>query len=373
MRLKHQETDAFFIMKILLVIAEYNPFHQGHGYHLKMAKEETGASHTLVLMGGNFLQRGDVAIEDKFLRAKAALEGGADLVAELPFIYASSWAREFAQGGVFIANQIPFPVTLSFGSESGSLDDLEEILEEIQDIKKDNRFNYGDLIRKNLTTLPRGANDVLGLEYLRALRDTKSIHVPHTLKRRGQDHHEDDSHLFPSASSLRRKIKEGESFHPHPLFLEDFRDYIYGALLTKDLYPTYGMIEGLENRLLSHLSPGLSLEEYINLLKTKRYRPARLRRLLIHHLMGYTKADHKYLKDVAYLRPLAYTKKGTQILSMLKDTPLDIIHPLHKLSDPKIKRSLELDLLASKVYNFRGGNPPEDYKRNLLYTKIKEA
>ncbi len=354
-------------MKLLIVIAEYNPFHQGHKYHLKIAKEETGASHSLILMGGNFLQRGDVAIEDKFLRARRALEGGADLVAELPFIYASSWAREFARGAIEIANKIPFPVTLSFGSESGSLEALETILKQVQEIKKDNRLNYGDLVRKNLKILPAGANDVLGLEYLRALEDTKSIHQAHTLKRRGQDYHGEEIHPFPSASSLRRSIKKGEIHHDNPIFLEEFKDYIYGALLTKDLFPTYGMIEGLENRLLSHLNPGLSIDEYIDELKTKRYRPARLRRLLIHHLLGYTKADYKYLNGVAYLRALAYTKKGTEILNILKDTPLAIIHPLQAPSDPIIKRSLELDLLASRVYNFKAGNPPEDYKRNLLY------
>ncbi|HZK10696.1 MAG TPA: nucleotidyltransferase family protein [Clostridia bacterium] len=357
----------FFIMKLLIIIAEYNPFHQGHKYHLSKAKKETGASHSLVLMGGNFLQRGDVAIEDKFIRAKKALDGGADLVAELPFVYASSWAREFAQGGVAIANKIPLPATLSFGSETGSISQLKNLLAKIDQIEKDKEHSYGDLVRKNLICPPKGANDILGLEYLRALKDTKSIHKAHTVLRLGQAYHDDKQSTFPSASSLRRQIKEGEIPHDNPLFLEDFSDYIYSALLTKDLLPTYGMIEGLENRLLKELGPNISLEEYIDRLSTKRYRPARLRRLLIHHLIGYTKLDHKKLKDVAYLRPLAYTKKGTQILSMVKNTPLKIILPHERQGDPLISRSLELDLLASRVYNFKAGLSPGDFKRNLLH------
>lgn len=356
----------FFTMKLLAIIAEYNPFHQGHQYHLKKAKEETGATHTLIIMGGNFLQRGDVAIEDKFIRAQKALQGGADLVVELPFIYASSWAREFARGGVLICNALPFPVTLSFGSESGDLAYLENLLSQIQNVPRDNRLNYGSLLRQNLSEHPGGANDVLGLEYLRALKQTHSPHLPHTLKRIGQAYHSDDPHCFPSASSLRRRVEEGTLPHPHPLFLEDFRPFIYGALLTKELSSTYGMIEGLENRLQSLLSPERSLREYVERASTKRYRPARIRRLLIHHLLGYTKKDYALLQDVTYIKPLAYTKKGTQILRELKNASVDVLHPLNPPEDLRIRRALELDLLASKVYNFVGKTRAQDYKRDLL-------
>ncbi len=351
-------------MKILAVIAEYNPLHRGHIYHLERAKIETSSSHTLVLMGGNFLQRGDVALEEKFLRARKALAAGADLVAELPFIYASSWAREFAQGAVDILGKTGLAMTLSFGSESGEIEVLKEILEDVREISSDKKHSYGEIIRKKTGLPTRGANDILGLEYLRALEKYEGLRA-HTVKRRGQAYHAESPHSFPSASSIRKSVKEGRLIFPNPLFLEDFTDYIYSALLTRDLSNTYGAIEGLDHRLLARLDPRLSLEDYVDLLSTRRYRPARIRRLLIHHLVGYSKLDHSLLQGSAYLRPLAYNKRGTQLLGEIKKTPLPIVSPLEEITDPKIKRSLELDLLASRIYNFKAKMSGEDYRRNL--------
>ncbi|NLY72916.1 MAG: nucleotidyltransferase family protein [Tissierellia bacterium] len=353
-------------MKVLVVIAEYNPFHQGHKYHLKRALAETSSSHSLILMGGNFLQRGEPAIEEKFIRARKAVAEGADLVAELPFIYASSWARDFARGGVDIINKLDFPVTLSFGSESGDLKILEEMLEEVEDLVADQKISYGKFIRSALKDRPQGANDILALEYLRALKATKSIHSAHTVKRVGQAYHGASPHYFPSATSIRKGIKEGRIKSENPLFLKDFEDYIYSALLTKELNNTYGMIEGLDNRLLKNLEPGRGLDDYIASLTSKKYRPARIRRLLIHHLVGYTKLDHELLKGTSYLRPLAYNKKGTEILNLLKDSSLELVHPLKKSDDPRIERSMELDLNASRIYNLVRGLKGEDYKRKLL-------
>lgn len=356
-------------MKLLVIIAEYNPFHQGHKYHLEKAMEETGASHSMILMGGNFLQRGQPAIEEKFIRARKALDGGADLVAELPFIYASSWARDFAQGAVAIINKINLPITLSFGSETGDLETLKKLLTKVEELETDSKRSFGDQVRKVLAQDLKGANDVLGLEYLRALKESSSVHQAHTLKRKGQAYHQDDPHSFPSASSIRRSIKEGKVPLDGPVYLEDFRDFIYSAILTRELKSTYGMIEGLDNRLVSKLDPNLSIEDYIKSLISKKYRPARISRLLIHHMLGYSELDRQVLQKTAYLRPLAYTKKGTQILAQLKDSPIEIVHPLKDIQDVRIKRSLELDLKASQVYNFIRKEKGEDYKRNLLYKK----
>lgn len=352
-------------MKLLAIIAEYNPLHGGHIYHLKRAKEETGSSHSLIIMGGNFLQRGDVAIEEKFIRARKALASGADLVTELPFIYASSWAREFAQGAVDILGASGLDMTLSFGSESGNLKDLRNILEEIRNHRPDKKSSYSESLRRSTNFLPRGANDVLALEYLRALEAYPGI-AAHTLQRRGQAYHSQSPHKYPSASSIRRRVKEGSISFDNPLFFEDLKDYIYSSLMTRDPSETYGAIEGLENRLMAKLDPKLSLEDYVETLATRRYRPARIRRFLVHHLVGYTKLDHTLLKGTTYLRPLAYNEKGTEILARIKTGPLTIIHPLDQIKDPKINRSLELDLLASRIYNFKAGRAGEDFKRNLL-------
>lgn len=356
-------------MHLLVIIAEYNPFHQGHRYHLKKAMEETGATHSLVLMGGNFLQRGDVAIFDKFIRAKKALEEGADLVAELPFIYASSWAREFAEGGVNIFSSLPIEATLSFGSETGDLKTLLSILESIPEKNRSSKESYGGFLQKQMKEHgPQGANDVLGLEYLRAWNKDITKHV-HTLKRIGQHYHEEKVHPYPSATSLRRRIKERKEQYPTTLFLEDFQDMIYGAMLTRDMEKTYGAVEGLQHRLLSKLSPHLPLEEFVEQCSTRRYRPAAIRRLLIHHLLNYTKEDHAYLKGTVYLRPLAYTLKGAEILKELKDKEYPLITSLHATpANEKIKYSLDFDLRASKLYHFKSGGEWKEYKRNLLYT-----
>lgn len=356
-------------MHVLVIIAEYNPFHEGHLYHLKQAKEETGASHVLVLMGGNFLQRGDVAIQDKFKRARRALEGGADLVAELPFIYASSWAREFAQGGVRIFQSLPMEATLSFGSETGDLEELISMLDSIPNHKRAPKESYGSFVRKNLVhSSPKGANDVLGLEYLRAWRKGGSNKHLHTLKRLGQAYHDDREHSFPSATSLRKKIKEGKQSLANPLFLEDFQEMIYGAVLTRDMSSTYGAIEGIQHRLLSLLTPRISIHEYVEACSTKRYRPATIRRLLLHHLLHYTKEDHNKLQGTVYLRPLAYTKKGTEVLRALKQADYPLVSSLqYPPEDEKIRASLVFDIKASKLYQFKAGGDWEEYKRNLLY------
>lgn len=355
-------------MHILVIIAEYNPFHQGHKYHLSRAMEETGATHSLVLMGGNFLQRGDVAIYDKFTRAKVALQQGADLVAELPFIYASSWAREFAEGGVKIFSSLPLEATLSFGSETGSLELLFAMLNKIPQGNQSTKESYATFLHRQLgEDSPRGANDILALEYLRAWEKEKTKRV-HTIKRMGQEYHDAENHPFPSASSLRRQMKEKRELYPKALFLEDFQEMLYGALLTRNMENTFGAIEGLQNRLLSNLSPNLPLEEFVHKCSTRRYRPAAIRRLLLHHLLNYTKEDHRDLKGTVYLRPLAYTEKGTEILKQLKDHDYPLISNLH--SPPpnhNIQRSLALDLIASKLYHYKSGGEWNEYKRNLLY------
>ena len=340
---------------------------------MKKAMEETGTTHSLILMGGNFLQRGDVAIYDKFLRAKKALDEGADLVAELPFIYASSWAREFAEGGVNLFSSLPMEATLSFGSETGDLNALLSMLETIPERNQSSKESYGSFLQKQMKDkAPQGANDILALEYLRAWKKdgTKKVH---TMKRIGQQYHDENKHSFPSATSLRRRIKEEKERHPRALFLEDFQDMIYGAMLTRDMENTYGAVEGLQHRLLAKLSPQLPLEEFVERCSTRRYRPALIRRLLIHHLLDYKKEDHACLKGTVYLRPLAYTPKGAEILKELKDKEYPLITSLHTpITNKKIKHSLEFDLRASKLYHFKSGGEWKEYKRNLLH-KTKEG
>ena len=378
-------------MKIAAIISEYDPFHKGHEYQIKKTKEDTGATHLVALMSGNFVQRGTPSIIDKYKRAEMALMGGVDLVLELPVVYALSSAEFFAEGSVRILEALKGIDILSFGSEEGRLRDLQIIAELLADEPED----FKALLRKELDLgksyakarndtlmafLPevdekviQNPNNILGIEYLKALIRQKSVITPYTLKRMGKGYHdlEITENHFASATALRRGILGDvniEANVPAEVFTflnrlkeedycftipEDFRDLLLYRLMTDgdSLRNLSEASEGLDNRILNniHVLRENGLEEFIDRVKTKRYARTRISRLLFQFLLSFDKEDIVLLRRMTpeSVKILALNERGREILSSLrKKKEIKLIHNYGK----KLDDFQTLDHKASDIY-----------------------
>lgn len=395
-------------MKIVGIISEYNPFHKGHAYQIEKTKEDTGATHVVALMSGNFVQRGMPSIIDKYERAEMALLGGADLVLELPAVYALSSAEFFAEGAVRILNALNGINLLSFGSEEGELKDLYTLA----DFLTKEPDAYKDFLRQELDsgksyatarnialkkflpevdeTIIQSPNNILGIEYLKALIKLNSKIEPYTLKRKGKGYHDltlTESH-FASATALRKGILEEESIEeyiPIGVFTyltrlkeenynftipEDFKDLLLYRLLTDGakLKNLPEASEGLDNRVMNHLHLLIekSLEEFTDSIKTKRYARTRISRLLFQFLLSFDTEDIETLRRSTpkAVKILALNEKGREILSSLrKDKEIDIIHNFDKKLDP----FQSIDQKASHIYALKN----KSYDPTRDYTGIK--
>ena len=291
-------------MKTVGIVAEYNPFHAGHARHIRetrrLFQEETAV---VAVMSGNWVQRGECAIFDKWTRARAALEGGVDLVLELPTLWAVSSAEGFARGAVGLLRAAGVVDALSFGSESGRLEDLCQAAQALDSppcraalrAELDRGLPFAQARQNALTSvlggradLHREANDSLAVEYLRAAEGTLS---PIAVLRQGAGHDGGDHPVYPSASFLREKIWAGELPAENPASLRLCERAVLARLRTMEpedwsALPDSGGAEGLPQRLMSAARAASSLEEFYALAKTKRYAHARIRRLALWAFLG---------------------------------------------------------------------------------------
>ncbi|HHT20160.1 MAG TPA: nucleotidyltransferase family protein [Tissierellia bacterium] len=366
-------------MKTLAIIAEYNPLHEGHRYHLEQSLRQGGASHSLILMSGNFVQRGEPAIEDKFSRAEQAIRMGADLVLELPYIYAQNSAEYFAEGAIRILNDSGVVDVLSFGSETADLDALKHsakrLLEpdhaaEIKQLMSQG-LSYARAVETRLGGASRRPNDILAIQYLRALIKHDSPIEPLQITRLGDYHDESLRPAYPSASAIRRAHRDGRlSRISQPIFWEDLSDMIFSRLITAELSDIHGMQEGIEHALKFAALNRHSLSELIEATRTPRFGLARLKRLLGHTLMGYTKKDQAELQQVVYFRPLAFNDRGRELLKQIKrQNPENFIPTLARYrGDPKIMRALRFDIISSNLYYHLQQSRPEQTRRPTYIT-----
>lgn len=347
-------------MKTAGVIAEYNPFHSGHLWHLAETRRRLGGDGRVVCaMSGNWVQRGEPALLSKHVRAAMALEGGADLVLELPTLWAAASAERFARGGVEVLNAAGVVDVLSFGSEEGALDDLRAVA----DCLDSEEFQAGlrrfldegmpfaaarqAVVRGILGRAARcldAPNNNLGVEYLRAIRACGSAMEPMTVPRRGAGHDEEgEADGTASASALRRWIRSGgwdraEAFLTEenklllareqeqgrcPAALERCERAVLARLRTMTAadwaaLPDSGTGEGLPDRLAKAAYEARTLDEFLTVAKTKRYAHARLRRLMLWAFLGLTAADLP--EHVPYLRVLAFNDRGRELLGEMKKT-----------------------------------------------------
>lgn len=343
-------------MRVGAIVAEYNPFHNGHAYQIAETRR-LGATHIAAVMGGHFLQRGDAASFDKWTRARAALDGGADLVLELPCPYALASAEFFARGAVELFDALGCVDLLSFGSESGDLPLLEAAARAADEAQQGQGlqtylkqgFSYprarqaavADLCGAATAAVLAAPNNTLGVEYLRALHRLQSPIQPVTIPRRGAAHDAAQAQGgFASASLLRRRLAgppEGlRDFVPpaaHSLYCEQLAaghapgslPRLEVAILSRlrcmtpaQLGACADLSEGLENRLYAAARRAGSLRELFEAVKTKRYPLARIRRSVLACFLNIPREDLR--TPPPYLRVLGFNAKGKEILSRAKGT-----------------------------------------------------
>ncbi len=392
-------------MHTIGIISEYNPFHSGHRYQLEEVRNAFGPDCAIVCaMSGNWVQRGDVAISDKWARAEMALHGGADLVLEIPTLWAAASAETFARGGVSILSATGVVDTLCFGSEAGQVDPLQAVTDCLDSPlwKKQLRHHLdkglsfpaarhkatADLIGEQAECL-RHPNNNLGIEYLRAMKAVGSTMKAYTIQRKGAAHDDanDGEQVHVSASNLRARFAalDPKPMTPHmraedeievradPAFLTECERAILAKLRSMDpadytLLPDSS--EGLCDRLYAAAQQARSLEELYDLTKTKRYTHARIRRMVLWAFLGLTEADRP--DALPYLRVLGFTPRGQQLLKQMKTAaslPV-IVKPAHvsKLS-PEAQRVFQLEARCTGMYDlcryfFRREPGKNEYSQN---------
>jgi len=375
-------------LKCVGVIAEYNPFHNGHQYHVEQSRQLTGADVVIAVMSGNFTQRGEAAIADKWTRAELAVKGGVDLVVEMPVVSACSHASQFARSGVNILQNLGADF-ISFGSECGSL----ELLQSVASRLSDKRLILESSIEKTLKeglSWPRARqeamkeflteeelavlaepNNILALEYLKYMDRAKPV----TVKREGTGYHEmAASGGFASAGFIRKQLADGEDVSPFmPEVLAGFDEESLKArdralfqmtahkILTtpaEELDQIMSGDEGLGNLAKKVIRSCSSLDELAEALKSKRYTRTRVQRFTAQILLGIRREDVNQAKD--YVRVLAFNEKGSRYLKQVKKAgicSLPIITNINKELEnaPETARTIHFDILASDVWNVAAG------------------
>ena len=374
-------------MKVAAVISEFNPFHNGHKYLVDKIKSEY-ADCVVAIMSGNFVQRGDIAITDKFERAQAALDNGCDLVVELPTTFALSSAQRFAQGGVAIANALGADI-LCFGAENDDIsllckvadafddetfnENLKELLNNGEYYPKAVSLSMEKTFGKNFSDILSTANNTLAIEYIKALKGTKLS--PVAIKREGAQHDcEETSSNIASATHIRNLIREGKDCSSFTnMKIEDFTDikkletvilYRLRTMTPDELSNLPDVSEGLHNRIADCANSSNSLEELFDKLKTKRYTLARLRRTVMYALLNITKDDMKM--KVSYIRVLGMNNNGAKLLKNAS-LPLICKYPQDvKALSNKAQKQFSIDLKAGKVFSLCRKEPYNELKKRII-------
>lgn len=411
-------------MKVVGIVAEYNPFHNGHQYQIDKLKEETGADYAIVAMSGNFLQRGVPAICDKFTRAEMALKCGADLVIEIPTLWATASAEYFARGGVELLTSTGVVTHLGFGAESDDLEGLlqvSSILKSEPDVYRDvlaNSIRSGNsfpVARKNalVTSLPLfptekldelldNPNNILALEYLKALPDSIK---PVLVRREGAGYHDTDINTeFPSASAIREaifscngdadletleKAMPKESFALLKNILKcnqaietnDFSDALGYCLLAQSPngFASYADCnQDFSNKIKNNLKDYVLFENFVDTLKTKDMTYTRVNRNLLHILLGIKQTDYTIGRAIGfapYLRILGFKNLASSLLSEMKrNATAPIISKAADAStllDYETNKFFEKDVFASNLYyqhvaRKSGTKPKNEYTNQII-------
>lgn len=386
---------------VLGIIAEYNPFHNGHLYHLESSKKLTGCDFSIAVIGGNFTQRGSTSIINKWEKTKMALLSGIDLVIELPVIYSISSAENFADGAIKILNSLGIVDYISFGSETADVNILKNIANVLyfepneyknilsHELKKGLSFPkarensllmYLNDIRKYSGILS-SPNNILGIEYLKALKKYNSKINPICVKRFESEYNSTDfSDDIASATAIRSLIKN-KSFeiiktllpsNTYSILLDNIRNghivedlnifekeiiYVLRKMSIEEISNLPDVSEGLEFAIKDAANSCNSIIELLSIIKSKRYTSTRIQRILLYALLGITKKDMEISKStLPYVRILGFNENGAKLVSEIsKNNPkLNIITSVKKFVDSNknknLKQMLDKDIFATNVY-----------------------
>lgn len=372
-------------MSTIGIICEYNPFHNGHIYHLKKIKEMFPESLVILVMSGNFTQRGIPSIINKWDKTEIALEYGVDLIIELPFPFASQSADVFAHGAISILKELNVNY-LVFGSESNNIDLLikfanislsKEYQEEVQK-NMAKGINYPTALSnsfkpfiKNELFLP---NDLLGLSYIKEIIMQGADIKPISIQRTNNYHDLNINNSISSATSIRNYFIKGENISntvpqivldkiKGSLFIQEnyFKYLKYKILTSKDLGIYQTVDEGIENRIKKVIVNCTNWDELVNSIKTKRYTYNKINRMLIHILCDFTKDEAQQFKNITYIRVLGFNKLGQEYLNKIKKvSKLPIITTFSKSNDEMLKLEMRITSVYASVLN-------ENDKNKLIY------
>lgn len=389
-------------MKICAVVAEYNPLHLGHIKHIDYIKRSLGAENLIVIMSGNFTQRGEPAILNKFKRAKAAVMAGADVVIELPSVFATAGAEVFAKGAIKILDGLNIIDGLCFGAESGEKEDfislaaalsdeskefkkvLKDYLEQGYSLAKSRFLAVKDVKREDFDEdLILKPNNILGIEYTKALINLNSGIGIYPMKR--EEGHGDVTLKkgVTSALSIRQAIKSGNlkktkkslpkySYADLKSFPHDFDKMILSALYRADeeyLAALPDCTEGLEHRIKALLKDNYTVESLVKKVSTKRYTESRIRRIFVANLLGITKNfQDECLKEPLYAKVLAVNSSKKDLISLM-DEKSSIPVVTRKSQAAELKKTAEkcyaIDSLACDIYDLATGES-ENHNRMLV-------
>ena len=385
---------------VLGIIAEYNPFHNGHLYHILKSKELTKDDYLIALIGGNFTQRGESSIVDKWTKAEMALAGGADLVIELPTLYSVSSAENFADGAVKILNSLKVVDHLSFGAECQELNKLNIIANILYEEPKEFKAFLTDELSKGIS-FPKARenailsylkdfsyknilsepNNILGIEYLKALKKYRSRIKPVLVPRKSSGHLTTDyTGSISSSTAIRNMLKSGKTTNLKDAltpssytilkdeinkghFVIDFSKFekiaLYNLRLMslEDIKKLPDVSEGLEHLIKRASLSCNTFDDFINIVCSKRYTRTRIRRILLYSILGITKKDIDISKKIIpYVRVLGFNDNGKNLISKIKrkNPSVKVVTSVKKFVDGNGNKNLQVlmnkDILATNVY-----------------------
>lgn len=406
--------------KVLGIVAEYNPFHNGHLYQLNYSKKITNSKYSVAVISGNFTQRGSTSLIDKWSKAEIAIKNGIDLVIELPLLYSISSAENFADGAIKILNSLGIVDYISFGTESGDISSLKTISDIlVSEPEKYKSFLTAELnkglsfpkaranalsmylhnskVNANILSSP---NNILGVEYLKALKKYNSSIIPLTLKRTSVDYNETTYKNDIASSTAIRNIVKNKKFdilskvipqgsfslinenikngHIVPDLSVFEKEIIYNLrkMSIKDISNLPDVNEGLEYSIKKAVNSCNTIDELLSNIKSKRYTITRLQRILLYSLLEITKDDMDISKKITpYIRILGFNNNGKYLLSKIaKENPnLEIITSVKKFLDSSnnyySKKLLKKDILATNIYTLgyaKNSNGNLDYTHKII-------
>ena len=349
-------------MEVIGIICEYNPFHNGHLYHLKKIKELYPDSLIVLVLNGYFLERGEISLISKKNKTEIALFYGVDLVVELPFVYGTQSADIFASKSIDILNKLNVKKII-FGSESNNIQNIKDIallqLNNKEEFDQNVKFylsngeNYPTAMAKALNVeFEFKPNDLLGISYVKRIMEKKYKIEPLTIKRTNDFLDISSNDFIVSASNIREKLRNNIDISPYlPKKSQNLLERIdeklffnlikYKIITEHDLSIYLDVDEGIENRLKKAINEANNIQELIKKIKTKRYTYNKISRMLIHILIGLTKEDNKNM-ELNYIKILGFNSKGRDYLNKQKDL---------KISIDKNSKIYQYELISASIYD----------------------